>query len=391
MIDLIFWSTGILVAYPYAIYPALLGAMTRGRGGRGRYRPPANGGGEPTITLVISAHNEAAVIREKLRNSGSREYPQEKLEIIVVSDASTDRTDDIVREEQALDGRIRLLRQPLRKGKSAGLNAAVDIAKGEILVFSDSNAIYDRKALQELVRPFDDPRIGYVVGAALYSHETGSAAAQSEGIYWRFELRLKRLESELGCVVGGDGAIYAIRRSLFQPLRADDISDFVNPLQIVARGYRGCFNGAARCYERPGGSFAEEFRRRRRIVNRSWRAVRRYARLLEVRRDGLFIFMLLSHKVIRWLALPLLLAAWTADCFLWRTGALYAAAWWLLTGSAVIAASGALLESKGLRPPRLVSTIAYFYMINMAGLLGIWDEFRGVRHVTWSHIRNTSP
>jgi len=126
-------------------------------------------------------------------------------------------------------------------------------------------------------------------------------------------------------------------------------------------------------------------------VNRSWRAVRRYAPLLQVRRDGLFIFMLLSHKVIRWLALPLLVAAWTANCFLWKSDALYAVTWWLLTGSALIAASGALLESRGLRPPRFVGTIAYFYMINTAGLLGIWDELRGVRHVTWSHIRDTSP
>jgi len=242
MITLLFWTAGILVAYPYAIYPALLGAMTRGRV---RHRPSLNGGGEPTVTLIISAHDEAAVIGEKLRNSGSLDYPRDKLDIIVVSDASTDGTDDIVRQEQALDGRIRLLRQPARRGKSTGLNAAVDTAKGEIVVFSDANAIYDRMALRELVRPFHDPRIGYVVGAALYSHEAGSAAAESEGIYWRFELRLKRLESQLGCVVGGDGAIYAIRRSLFQPLRADDISDFVNPLQIVARGYRGSFNGAA--------------------------------------------------------------------------------------------------------------------------------------------------
>jgi cellulose synthase/poly-beta-1,6-N-acetylglucosamine synthase-like glycosyltransferase len=388
MITLIFWAAGILVAYPYAIYPALLGVLTRGRV---RHSPSGDGGAEPTLTLVISAHNEEAVIREKLRNSSSLDYPPEKLDIIVVSDASTDGTDDVVREEQALDGRVRLLRQPTRRGKSVGLNAAVDMAKGEIVVFSDANAIYESKALRELVRPFRDPHVGYVVGAALYSGTAGSTAADSEGIYWRLELRLKRLESELGCVVGGDGAIYAIRRSLFQPLRADDISDFVNPLQIVARGYRGCFSGAARCYERPGESFAEEFRRRRRIVNRSWRAVRRYAPLLEPCRDGRFIFMLLSHKIIRWLALPLLLIAWVANCFLWKAGAPYPVTWCLITGSAVIAAFGALLESKRLRPPRFAATIAYFYMINMAGLLGIWDEFRGVRHVTWNHIRNTSP
>ena len=388
MIPVIFWGASFLVVYPYAIYPLLLRLMIR----HGRDEPPPEEvPAEPSITLIISAYNEQSVIREKLRNSRSLDYPLDKLDIMVVSDASSDGTDDIVREEQLVDGRIRLLRLPKRSGKSAGLNTAVEMARGEIVVFSDANAIYERSALRELVRPFGDHRVGYVVGAALYHDSGGNTAAESEGLYWRLELWLKRLESEFGSVVGGDGAIYAIRRSLFRPLRDDDISDFVNPLQIVAGGYRGCFNGRARSYERAGDSFAKEFRRRRRIVNRSWRAVRRYRHLLSLRRHGRFIFMLVSHKVLRWLALPLIVIAWAANCLLWGTSALYAATGSAITASLLLGATGAVLENLGRPAPRLASTLCYFYMINLAGLLGIWDEYRGIRHATWDHIRKAAP
>lgn len=383
MSAIIFWSAGMLVVYPYLIYPVLLRLLSR------RHSPGQAVGGEtePGVTLIVSAYNEQAVIRNKLRNSRSLDYPADKLEIIVVSDASSDDTDEIVREECALDGRIRLAVQPTRRGKSAGLNEAVELAKGEIVVFSDANAIYDRGALRELVGAFREPVVGYVVGAALYERAHGSEAAENEGLYWRFELWLKRLESACGSVVGGDGAIYAIRRALFRPLRDDDISDFVNPLQIVASGHRGVFNERARCYEQAGESFAKEFRRHRRIVNRSWRAVRRYAGLLNVRQHGRFLFMLLSHKVIRWLALPLILVAWLANCFLLRTSPFYTVTLCLITASFLIAGLGAALEALGGRPPRAVSVLSYFYMANLAGTLGIWDEFRGKRHVTWDHVR----
>jgi cellulose synthase/poly-beta-1,6-N-acetylglucosamine synthase-like glycosyltransferase len=386
MMKVAFWLASFLVVYPYLIYPVLLRVLAR----RGPVHAPALILQEPpSICLIISAHNEEKVIAEKLGNATALDYPVERLEIIVVSDASSDRTDDIVRRAQARDPRIRLLRQDEHRGKSAGLNKALEIASAEIIVFSDANAIYDRNAVRELARCFADPKVGYVVGAALYHDASASRAAENEGLYWKLEMLLKRLESDYYSVVGGDGALYAIRRRLFRPLQDDDISDFVNPLQIVAAGYRGQFNAKAFCYEAAAETFAKEFGRKRRIVNRSWRAVRRYAHLLRFERDGRFIFMLLSHKVIRWLTLPLVGVAWLTNGMLLGSRVMYTLTWCAITGSILLACLGAALERAGRLQPRLIAMSYYFYLVNLAGLLGIWDEYRGVRYVTWDHVRRT--
>jgi cellulose synthase/poly-beta-1,6-N-acetylglucosamine synthase-like glycosyltransferase len=255
-----------------------------------------------------------------------------------------------------------------------------------VVVFSDANAIFDADAVRELVRCLDDAKTGYVVGAALYS-DHGSRAAESEGLYWKLEMYLKQLESAFFGVVGGDGAIYAIRRDLFKELRDDDISDFVNPLQIVAAGFRGVFNPRARCYERAGETFRQEFQRKRRIVNRSWRAVHRYGWLLASRADWRFLFMLLSHKVIRWFGLPLIVVAWLLNTGLLGEGRLYVLTWISISATFLLAAYGSLLDWGSRSAPRIVSVFYYFYLVALAAVLGIWDDFKGVRHTTWDHIR----
>jgi cellulose synthase/poly-beta-1,6-N-acetylglucosamine synthase-like glycosyltransferase len=389
LLTLLFWLASFLVVYPYLIYPLLLRLLATVSPARGSAGATCTM--RPRVTLIISAFNEEAVIARKLENALALDFLVDRLEIIVASDASADRTDEIVREAAAKEPRIRLVRQDERRGKSAVINVAVAAASGEIVVFSDANAMYEPDAIHKLLDGFADPKVGYVVGAALYYDAEGKRAGESEGIYWKLELLLKRLESEFHSVVGGDGAIYAIRRHLFWELKDDDISDFVNPLQIVAAGYRGLFNPAARCYEKAGETFAKEFQRKRRIVNRGWRAVRRYGCQLNVREHGRFLFMLVSHKVIRWYALPLIVIAWIANTALLGEARLYTWTWLAINASAVIAAFGAVLERHGLPQPRLVSILHYFYVINLAGLLGIWDEWRGVRHVTWDHIRKTGP
>lgn len=386
MTKLAFWLASFLVVYPYLVYPVLLRVLALRRSVDDSALSPQE---PPSIALIISAHDEEKVIAGKLENAGALLYPPEKLEIIVVSDASSDGTDDVVRRARASDPRIRLLRQDERRGKSAGLNKAVEAAGTDILVFSDANAMYDRNALRELAHCFVDPKVGYVVGAALYYDSNGNPAAENEGLYWKFEMLLKRLESDCYSVVGGDGAIYATRRRLFQPLRDDDISDFVNPLQLVAAGYHGRFNAKAFCYEAAGETFALEFGRKRRIVNRSWRAVRRYAHLLSFQGHSWFIFMLVSHKVLRWFALPLAGVAWLANGILLGSDALYTGTWCAITGSVLLACWGAALERLGRRQPKLIALSYYFYLVNLAGFLGIWDEYRGVRHVTWDHVRRT--
>jgi cellulose synthase/poly-beta-1,6-N-acetylglucosamine synthase-like glycosyltransferase len=382
-LSILFWTAAIAVIYPYVLYPPLLAFLAAVKP---RPLKPQPGAEEPSVTIIISAYNEEGALRAKLENTLALVYPANKLEIIVASDASSDATDEIVREFSAREPRVRLLRQAERRGKSAALNAAVTAARGNIVVFSDANAVYEPQAIRELVSAFADPQVGYVVGAAHYADSGGKAAAENEGVYWKLELFLKMLESRFDSVVGGDGAIYALRRELFRPLKDDDISDFVNPLQVIAAGYRGVFNPNARCFENAGDTVAHEVKRKRRIVNRSWRAFLRHGTSFFAFRHASFLFLLLSHKVIRWFAAPLIVVAWLTSLML-APRAIYAFAWLTINASLLFAAYGALAEKRGVVAPRLVSIIHYFYVINVAGFLGIWDQWRGVRHVTWDHIR----
>jgi cellulose synthase/poly-beta-1,6-N-acetylglucosamine synthase-like glycosyltransferase len=386
----IFWCASFLVVYPYCGYPLLLCLLVRRRTRRAS-ESDEDEPTFPTVSLIVSAYNEESVISAKLQNALCLDYPPDRIEILVVSDASTDRTDAIVADIASKESVVRLIRQPQRRGKSAGINEGVVAAHGDIVVFSDANALYEATAVRKLVEKMRDQRVGYAVGAALYSDSAGSRAAESEGLYWRLELFLKEMESAFDSVVGGDGAIYAARREAIEPLQDDDISDFVTPLRLVARGFKGKFVADAQCYEHAGESFDKEFRRKRRIVNRSWRAYRRYRRLLSYANNGRFLFMLISHKVVRWFGLPLITVAWAANTALLGHGTIYQATWAAITLSVLIALLGALLDGCGRTQPRMVALIYYFYSINLAGALGLWDEWRGVHHVVWNHIRNPQP
>jgi cellulose synthase/poly-beta-1,6-N-acetylglucosamine synthase-like glycosyltransferase len=342
------------------------------------------------VTLIISAFNEEAVLAEKLRNCLEIDFPAALLEVLVVSDASSDRTDEIARDFAAREPRIRLLRMPERRGKTAGLNAAITEVRTPFVVFSDANAMYRPDAIRQLVRRFADPRVGYVVGAALYTDAPHSVGGRTEGRYWNGELRLKELESSVSSVVGGDGAIYAIRRELFEPLEDTDINDFVNPMQIITKGYVGVFEPKAQCREQTTGSVLKELRRKRRIVNRSFSGLLRTPQVLNPFRHGLFAVQVWLHKVLRWFS-PLLCAAALA----FATLAAFDYTWLL---PPVIAAWGAMLISalvlSGVLPGRdlpVLSEAAYGLGVAVAATLGIADSLRGRVATTWQTRPSGAP
>ena len=272
----------LIPVYVYFGYPALLWIITRGKPAVTHFRR----GSFPSVALVISCYNEANVICEKLQNALELDYPEELLRIIVVSDGSDDGTDELVRE--FTDTRITLIRQEGRLGKTMGLNLAMEQVSEDVTVFSDANAMYAPDAIAKLVRNLADPSVGYVVGAALYTDGSSGASAQNENLYWRYELAIKSMESRLHSVVGGDGAIYAIQTKLWEPLQQQDINDFVNPLQIVAKGYRGVFDAEAKCFEETAGDFDREVARKERIVNRSIRGLMRVKATMNQLRSGIF-------------------------------------------------------------------------------------------------------
>lgn len=375
----LFWALVALVVYVYAGYPLFLALIHRLGGGRQVSHREI----EPYVTLIVSAFNEQAVIAEKIENCLLLDYPKEKLQVVIVSDASEDRTDEIV-SGFAAQG-VELLRMPERGGKTVGLNAAVARARGDIIVFSDANSMYRPDALRALVRNFADPDVGAAVGESGYV-EPGLESERTEGLYWRYETAIKRLESAIGSVVGGDGAIYATLKSLYIPMEADALSDFVNPLQVVRSGRRCIYESDARSYERAAGTFEKEFRRKVRIINRGWRALFRMRGLLNPFRYGMFSFALISHKLLRWLVPFYLLGILLLNFLLWDAGVIYQVALGFQVSFYLLAFCGHVLRNE----PQMSSWFSipyYFCLMNAASAMGIVDAFRGKTYTTWTTAR----
>ena len=353
----------------------------------GLIRKEKKGDIEPTVTLIIAAFNEEDCISEKLVNSLSIDYPNEKFEIIVVSDASTDNTDSIVRGFK--ERGINLIRSEGRVGKTAGLNLAVPQAKGEIIVFSDANAMYQKDAIRKLVRNFFNETIGYVVGQAKYGDIADSSAAKSENNYWKYELFLKKMESRVHSVVGGDGAIYAIRRELYEKLLITDINDFVNPLQIILKGFRGVFEPEAICWEHAAGSFEKEFHRKVRIVNRSFTGLVRMKAVLNPFRTGLFSLQVVSHKLLRWFMpvfLVIVLLSFMGTSM--QNTNTFQCGFLLLSAFLLCSYIGYLLADHFDVWP--IIYYPYFFVSgNVALGVGLYKSFMGRVQTTWTSARST--
>ncbi|MCK0163980.1 glycosyltransferase [Marinobacter sp. S6332] len=369
--------------YVYFGYPAILWVLTRGLPDITHRR----GEQKPSVALIISCYNEEGVIREKLQNALELDYPPELLRIIVVSDGSDDGTDEAVKEFE--NERIVLVRQEGRLGKTMGINLAMEQITADITVFSDANAMYASDAVSKLVRNFADLDVGYAVGAALYTDGDQGASARNENLYWRYELAIKGMESRLHSVVGGDGAIYAIRTKLWEPLQQQDINDFVNPLQIIAKGYRGVFDADAKCFEETAGDFDREVARKERIVNRSIRGLMRVGQVMNPAKSGVFAFEVISHKLLRWL-IPLFLLAGIAGSVILAFAGL--GLFQLITTGAmlmlVLTLVGHLSKNRN-QLPVWVATPYYFVMVNGYAVRGIVKALQGRTQIIWNSARNT--
>jgi len=383
MSETIFVVLTILLLYIYAGYPLALCLLAR----LFPQRHVVDERAEPSVTLIISAYNEQNVIAAKLMNSLALDYPAGKLDVVVVSDCSSDRTDSIVR---GFAGRgVKLVRTAERRGKTSGLNCALKGISSDIVLFSDANALYDRSAVRRLVRHFADPAVGYAVGWARYEDAAETAAGRSEGAYWDMEVRLKQWESSYSSVVGGDGAIYAIRTMLYEPLLESDINDFVNPLQIVARGYRGVFDAEAWCSEKVAGRFDKEFARKVRIVNRSFNGLLRVPRVCNPWQNGRFAWQVISHKLLRWFSPFILCCHFTAAVVAMSDGPVGVLASTAVCGYGAIAvlalAGGMYGRSAVVVGFRFIPH--YFVIMNVALATGILLRLKGRVITVWETVR----
>jgi cellulose synthase/poly-beta-1,6-N-acetylglucosamine synthase-like glycosyltransferase len=372
-LEIAFWASVALLIHAHAGYPAVLWLIARLRG---RPRRPAGATPQPpSVSLIVAAHDEEAVIEHKVRNALELNYPRERLELIVASDGSSDRTVELARAAGA-----DLVLDLERGGKIAAQNAAVARARGEVLAFSDANAFWDRSALRRLVDPFADPRVGYVCGQVRFSADGG---ANEEGVYWRYEMAVRELESRLAGVTAGNGAIYATRRDAYIVLDPSRSHDLSFPFEMVKRGRRALYVPDALAEERMVPTLEGEFVRKRRMMSGLWDILLRDG-MLSLRGYGpLYAFEIYSHRVLRYASPLLHVVALASNVALLGQGLVYRIALALQAAFLVAAAVGRIVP---LRPARL----AYYYVLVTASIAaGLWDRIRGRVPRAWEKPEGT--
>jgi cellulose synthase/poly-beta-1,6-N-acetylglucosamine synthase-like glycosyltransferase len=377
-VQAVFAAAVALVAYTFAGYPALVAALARIRP-----RPVrADRNLEPSVSLIVVAHNEEAVIEARLRNCLELDYPRERLELIVVADGSDDRTAEIAR---SIDG-VEVLHRPERRGKLHAMNRAAAAARGQVLIFSDANNRYGRDALRELVAPFADPSVGVVSGRKAIDDGTGRALDQAEGLYWRYESRLKEWETRTGSVTAVAGEIIAFRREAFPEAPPGTITDdFAQAMLAAADGWRVVYAPGAVSLEVASATIGDEATRRARIVSGRGQAL---AHVLPrvARRNPRLAFQVVSHKglrpVVPWALVTAALAS-VVSVRRQRWARAAVAAQSLFYGAA---AAGSVAEGRGKRN-RLLYLPYWFCRMNLATLRGLTDLARGRHDAIWVRVR----
>ena len=373
----IFWASVGAMAYVYVGYPLLLFLVSRVWTRRVAKAPVT-----PTVTMVIAAYNEEQAIAGKLDNSLALDYPADRLDIMVTSDGSTDGTNRIVREYEARHpGRVALLDLP-RAGKTAGQNRAAEVARGEILVFSDATTIYDSGAVKAMVANYADPLVGSVGGDVRYVRAGEEATGKGRQMYWNYEASIRRWESQIFTVIGATGCIYSLRRSLYTHLDPAAISDFVQPARALLQGYRSVVEDEATCYEvAESKQMGEELRRRARVVHRGIRGVGYMAEVLNPFRHPFLCFQIVSHRLLRWAIPFLLIAAVIANAFL-LDRSFYQLTFALQLAFYGGALAALVLDRWHIRPRGLFIPL-YFCLVNLAPLIAVWTLLKGEKKIVW--------
>ena len=372
-LEIAFWTSVALLVHTHLAYPLLLWAIARLRG-----RAPAAVGTvreAPDVSLIVAAHDEEAVIERKVRNALGLDYPRDRLEVIVASDGSSDRTAELAR----IAGADLVLELP-RAGKVAAQNAAVERARGELLAFSDANAFWAPDAMLQLVASFADPRVGYVCGQLRL---TADGSANEEGAYWRYEMAVRELESDLGGITAGNGAIYATRRDSYIVLDSARGHDLCFPFAMTKRGWRALYAPGAVAEEKMAPTIRGEFARKRRMMNRTWGVVLRDGMLSPRGYGPLYSFQMISHRALRYASPFLHLLALGTNLALLGHGAIYTVTLAIQAGAIVAAALGAVIP---IRPLRLAH---YYAMVEGSILAGLWDRLRSGTAVTWDKVEGT--
>jgi GT2 family glycosyltransferase len=373
-VAVVFWVAVALLVYAQVGYPLLLELLGRIRGARA-VPGAAPDVPEPSVSLVIAAHREAAIIEAKVANARALDWPPDRLEVIVACDGSPDDTPARARAA----GADLVLELPWG-GKVRAQDAAVERAGGELLAFSDANALWEPGALRALAAPFADPGVGYACGQVRFVNEGGS---NQEGLYWRYEMAIRARESQLASVTAGNGAIYAVRPEAY--LRVDPIMghDLSLPFNLVKRGWRAVYAPAARATEKMVPTVEGEFARKRRMMSHAWPIVLRGGLLSPRGYPPLYALMVASHRLLRYATPFLHPIALAANAALVGSGWVYVATFAIQLAVLAGALAGRVLRVRAL-------LVARYYVLTTASMAaGLWDYLRHGTPAGWSPPEGT--
>jgi cellulose synthase/poly-beta-1,6-N-acetylglucosamine synthase-like glycosyltransferase len=381
VLQLIFWSIVGVVVYSYCLYPLILWVVSRTKKNVNTVlHVPL-----PTVSLVISVYNEEKNLPAKLSNIEGYDYPAEKMEILFGVDGATDKSEKILGE--CSNDNIRVVSFKERRGKAAVLNDLLDLAGSEIIVFTDSNTIFEPQTIKELIKHFKDPTIGAVSGYLKLVQSTEQSVKTGEHTYWEYENIIKSWESRTFSMLGATGGVYAIRKKLFVLLPVDlsIADDFIIPMEIVKKGYRCVYEPKALAYEALGKNVSDEFRRKVRIGAQNINALPFIASLLHPR-YGFIAFALLSHKIIRWFIPFFLILSFILGLLLYHNALVYRlmiVAWGLLLCTGSI---GWLTEKTSM-PIGFFIYPYYFLAMNYALFVGFFKAVFHTQKTTWNVYR----
>ncbi len=382
MIILIFYISLSILLFSYIIYPLMVILIAKLFPKTRRVNEDLR----PMVSMIVSAYNEEKNLPEKIENFKALNYPADKIELVIGSDASTDTTNEIL--SKLKEKNIRAFLYQNRGGKSAVLNKLVKEAEGEIYIFSDANTIYNKDAILKLVRHFEDKNIGGVCGFLKLVNPNKNVGGMGEQFYWNFENILKKSEGTIKTVIGANGAIYALRKEFYRPLPEDKVvmDDFLIPLKAVELGYDVIYDGEALAEETTSPDLSGEYQRKIRIGAANFNALVEIKNLLKPWK-GFVSISLWSHKIFRWFAPFLLLAMFLSNLFLAIKGS-YELLFWaqsLFYGSAI---AGFILAKKNVTT-KIIIYPYYFCAINLALAIGFFRFLTKSQKPAWGRVERT--
>jgi cellulose synthase/poly-beta-1,6-N-acetylglucosamine synthase-like glycosyltransferase len=363
--------------YSYVGYPVALALLSFVRS----VTPRRDDSYRPVVSILIMAYNEEGCIREKIENAFETDYPKDKLEIIVASNGTTDRTDEIVREYEHRGVKLFSYKQA---GKTNAENLTIPKARGEIIVLSDANSIYEKDAIKKMVSYFADERVGIVAGRLQYI-SSDTMTGKGESLYWNYDGFVKRLESKLGTTLVAHGGTMAFRKKLYEPINEALTEDFILPIRLIGKGYLHIFEPTAVIMEKAAEKGKEEYARKRRIVTQGARSFFTLLGELPLSKP-LVLFELVSHKFLRWIVGVFMVGVLVSSLFLLSEG-FYMTIFVLQIAFYLAAMGGYILEKSGMKV-KLLYVPYFFCLVNAAAISGVASMLFGEKLSTWEKAKS---